>query len=159
MAGAGRLSRPCTTVQDMPSDLVLKLMNGVHRAAIRLSFGKLGWSAMDMPVLELTTVGRKTGQPRTVLLTSPAQRGTTYVVVASRGGDDRPPAWLGNLVAQPEVQVAVGGGPRQTMHARVATADERAELWPTLIAKHTMYGGYQSKTSREIALVLLEPVG
>ncbi len=142
---------------DVPSDLALKLMNAAHRAAIRLSFGKLGWSAMDMPVLELTTVGRKTGQPRTVMLTSPLQRGSTYVVVASRGGDDQPPAWLGNLIAHPEVQVAVGGSPPKPMHARVATAAERAELWPTVIADHTRYGGYQSKTTREIALVLLEP--
>lgn len=141
----------------VPSDLALKLMNAAHRAAIRLSFGKLGWSAMDMPVLELTTVGRKTGQPRTVLLTSPLQRGRTFVVVASRGGDDRPPAWLGNLVAQPDVRVAVGGGPQQPMHARVATAAERAELWPKVIADHSLYGGYQDKTAREIALVLLEP--
>ena len=141
----------------VPSDLALKLMNGVHRAAIRLSFGKLGWSAMDMPVLELTTVGRRTGQPRTVLLTSPLQRGTTFVVVASRGGDDQPPAWLGNLIAQPQVQVAVGGRPKQAMHARVATAAERAELWPKVIADHSLYGGYQRKTTREIALVLLEP--
>ena len=141
----------------VPSDLALKLMNGIHRAAIRLSFGKLGWSAMDMPVLELTTIGRKTGQPRTVLLTSPLQLADTYVVVASRGGDDQAPAWLGNLVAQPQVQVAVGGGPKQAMQARVATAAERAELWPRVIADHTMYGGYQRRTTREIPLVLLEP--
>lgn len=141
----------------MPADLALKLMNAAHRAAIRLSFGKLGWSAMDMPVVELTTTGRKTGQPRTVLLTSPLQLGETCVVVASRGGDDRPPAWLGNLVANPQVRVAIAGGPQKTMHARVATPAERADLWPKVIADHTMYGGYQRKTNREIALVLLEP--
>ena len=141
----------------MPSDLALKLMNAAHRAAIRLSFGKVGWSALDMPVLELTTVGRKTGHPRTVLLTSPLRQGSTYVVVASRGGDDRPPAWLGNLIAHPAVQVAVGGGAQQPMHARVATAAERAELWPKVTTDHSFYGGYQRKTTREIALVLLEP--
>ena len=142
----------------MPSDIALKLMNAVHRAAITLTRGRLGWSAADMPVLELTTVGRRTGRPRTVLLTSPLQLGSTYVVVASRGGDDQPPAWLGNLVAQPDVQVAVGGEPRQPMRARVATAAERAELWPRVVADHGLYGGYQRKTQREIALVLLDPV-
>lgn len=141
----------------MPSDVVLKLMNAAHRVAIRLTGGTLGWSAMDMPVLELTTTGRKTGQPRTVLLTSPLQLGQTYVVVASRGGDDTPPAWLGNLVAVPEVQVAVAGGAKTAMRARVATAAERADLWPRVIADHSLYDGYQRKTSREIALVLLEP--
>jgi deazaflavin-dependent oxidoreductase (nitroreductase family) len=141
----------------MPSDLTLKLMNGVHRAAIRLSFGRLGWSAAAMPVLELTTTGRRTGRPRTVLLTSPLQLGDTYLVVASRGGDDQPPAWLGNLIAQPQVQVAVGGRSAETMHARVAIAVERAELWPRVVADHTMYAGYQRRTDREIPLVLLEP--
>ena len=141
----------------MPSDVALKLMNAAHRAAIAVSFGRLGWSAMDMPVLELTTVGRRTGRPRTVLLTSPLQLGSTYVVVASRGGDDKAPAWLGNLVAQPEVQVAVKGGPPRVMHARVTTAAERAELWPKVVADHSLYDGYQKSTSREIALVLLEP--
>lgn len=143
----------------MPSDLALKLMNGVHRAAIRLSFGRLGWSAADMPVLELTTIGRRTGRERTVLLTSPLQQGATFVVVASRGGDDQPPAWLGNLIAHPDVQVAVGGRPRTAMRARVATTAERAELWPRVVADHGLYGRYQRKTSREIALVLLEPAG
>jgi deazaflavin-dependent oxidoreductase (nitroreductase family) len=141
----------------VPSNLALKLMNGVHRAGIRLTGGRLGWSAMDMPVLELTCVWRRSGRPRTVLLTSPLQRGSAYVVVASRGGDDQPPAWLGNLVAHPAVQVAVAGGPRQSMRARVATPDERAELWPQVVADHPLYDGYQRKTNREIALVLLEP--
>ncbi len=143
----------------MPADFTLKLMNAVHRAAIRLSFGRLGWTAMDMPVLELTTTGVRSGQPRTVLLTSPLQLGTSYVVVASRGGDDRPPAWLGNLRAHPQVQVAVKGAAAQPMTARVATADERKEWWPQVIAHHTMYEGYQRSTSREIALVVLEPTG
>ncbi len=141
----------------MSSDLTLKMMNAIHRAAIKLSFGRLGWQAMDMPVLELTTIGRNTGQPRTVLLTSPVQLGATYVVVASRGGDDKPPAWLGNLVSNPEVQVTIQGGPKVSRHARVATAAERAELWPRIIGDHQNYGEYQKRTSREIPLVFLEP--
>ncbi|WP_143265583.1 nitroreductase/quinone reductase family protein, partial [Amycolatopsis lexingtonensis] len=72
----------------MPSDRVLKTMNAVHRGLIKLSGGKVGWQ-VAMPVLELTTVGRKSGQPRTVLLTSPHQEGDALVVVASRGGDHK----------------------------------------------------------------------
>ena len=72
----------------MPSDFALKAMNAGHRIILKLSFGKLGWSAGSMPVLELTTVGRKSGQPRSVMLTSPIQQGDDVVVVASRGGDD-----------------------------------------------------------------------
>lgn len=130
-----------------------------HRTGIRLSFGRLGWRLNQMPVVELTTVGRKTGRPRTVLLTSPLQWGATVVVVASRGGDDQPPSWLGNLRAHPAVSVSVGGKTRVAMTARVASREERAELWPRIVAAQPVYGGYQKNTSREIALVLLEPNG
>jgi deazaflavin-dependent oxidoreductase (nitroreductase family) len=142
----------------MPSDFALKTMNTLHRVILKASFGHLGWDALSMPVLELTTTGRKTGEPRAVMLTSPLQDGDAIVIVASRGGDDHHPAWFLNLRAQPEVQVRLKGGPRQPMHARVASPDERARLWPQITAKHKNYAGYQSKTDREIPLVLLEPV-
>jgi deazaflavin-dependent oxidoreductase (nitroreductase family) len=142
----------------MPSDFVLKTMNRLHRGVLKLSGGRLGWSASQMPVVELTTTGRKTGQPRTVMLTSPVQDGSTVVVVASRGGDDQHPAWFLNLRDNPDVEVAMNGKPKQRMRARVATADERARLWPLVTADHKNYAGYQTKTKREIPLVLLDPV-
>ncbi|MDO8362255.1 MAG: nitroreductase family deazaflavin-dependent oxidoreductase [Actinomycetota bacterium] len=142
----------------MPSDLQLKTMNFVHRALLTVSFGRIGWKAAGMPVLELTTVGRKSGEPRSVMLTSPVRSGDSLVIVASRGGDDHHPAWFLNLQANPEVQVAQQGGAKQSMLARVATADERAELWPKVIADQKRYSDYQSKTDREIPLVLLTPV-
>jgi deazaflavin-dependent oxidoreductase (nitroreductase family) len=137
---------------------MLKTMNGLHRAVLKVSFGHLGWSGMSMPVLELTTIGRKTGQPRPVMLTSPVQEGSTIVIVASRGGDDHHPAWFLNLREHPEVDVVFKGEPKRKMRARVATADERARLWPRVIADHDNYAGYQKRTEREIPLVLLEPV-
>ncbi len=112
---------------------------------------------MKMPVVELTTIGRKTGKSRTVLLTSPIQIGSTYVVVASRGGDDTPPAWLGNLVANPDVQVSFDGRTTVNARARVASPAERAQWWPKVVADHAFYGDYQKSTTREIALVVLEP--
>ncbi|HAP77955.1 MAG TPA: nitroreductase family deazaflavin-dependent oxidoreductase [Acidimicrobiaceae bacterium] len=141
----------------MPSDLVLKTMNCVHRGLLTLSFGKVGWKAGGMPVLELTTVGRKSGERRSCMLTSPLQRGDTLVIVASRGGDDHHPAWFLNLQANPEVEVALGGKAKRPYTARVATEAERAEMWPQVTATYKNYAGYQSKTSREIPLVLLEP--
>ncbi|MDX6218494.1 MAG: hypothetical protein QOJ48_175 [Frankiales bacterium] len=141
----------------MPSDLQMKTMNGVHRVALRLTGGRFGWNLLGMPVVELTTTGRKSGQPRTVMLTSPLQEGSTFVVVASRGGDDNPPAWLLNIEASGDVQVATNGGVPQPYRARVATAEERARMWPRLTADHKNYAGYQKKTSREIPLVLLTP--
>jgi deazaflavin-dependent oxidoreductase (nitroreductase family) len=132
----------------MPSDFQFKTMNAIHRAVLKVSGG---------PVVELTTTGRKTGQPRTVMLTSPVQEGSTIVVVASRGGDDHHPAWFLNLRDRPEVQVSTGGQPKRTMQARVATADERAALWPRVTAANKGYSNYQTKTDREIPLVLLQP--
>ena len=141
----------------MPSDLALKSMNAIHRVVLKLSFGKLGWNASNMPVLELTTVGRKSGQPRSVMLTSPYQEGDTVVIVASRGGDDTHPAWFLNLRDQPEVQVALAGAPKKPYVAHVADAAERARLWPLVIADHKNYADYQTKTEREIPLILLTP--
>jgi len=141
----------------MPSDLVLKAMNTTHRIMLKLTGNKLGASVIGMPSLELTTIGRKSGQPRSVMLTSPLQQDDAYVVVASRGGDDIHPAWFLNLRDNPDVEVQVVGRPKQKMHARVATAEERARMWPTITDKYRNYAGYQKKTEREIPLVLLEP--
>ncbi len=136
---------------------MLKTMNTVHRGLLKLTGGRVGWQAGDMPVLELTTTGRKSGQPRAVMLTSPLQDGDAIVIVASRGGDDQHPAWFLNLRDNPNVEVAMKGAPKRPMRARVATAEERAELWPRVTAGHKNYAGYQTKTDREIPLVLLEP--
>jgi deazaflavin-dependent oxidoreductase (nitroreductase family) len=141
----------------MPSDLLLKSMNGFHRALLKLSGGRIGWHASGMPVVELTTIGRKSGEPRSVMLTSPVQEGDTIVVVASRGGDDANPAWLLNLRDHPDVEVAFKCEPKKKMRARIASPDERARLWPLVIKDHKNYAGYQTKTTREIPLVLLEP--
>ena len=143
----------------MPSDLVLKTMNTVHRTILKLSGGRFGWEASNMPVLELTTTGRKSGLPRAVMLTSPLQEGSTVVIVASRGGDDQNPAWFLNLRDDPHVEVSLKGAPKQPMTARVATSEERARMWPKIVADHKNYGGYQKRTEREIPLVLLEPAG
>ena len=141
----------------MPSDLVLKTMNTVHRTLLKVSGCHLGWDAGKMPVVELTTIGRKSGQPRTVMLTSPVRDGDAIVIVASRGGDDTHPAWFLNLRDNANVEVAMKGQPKHPMHARVASPDERARLWPLVTSNQPRYGEYQKKTDREIPLVLLEP--
>ena len=141
----------------MPSDTVLKVMNGVHRVLLKASFGRFGWEFAKMPVLELTTTGRKSGQKRSVMLTSPLQEGDAIVIVASRGGDDTHPAWFLNLRDDPAVEVSLKGAPKKPMHARVANAEERARVWPKITSDYKNYGEYQTKTTREIPLVLLEP--
>ena len=92
------------------------------------------------------------------MLTSPLREGVAYVVVASRGGDDRHPAWFLNLRDEPQVKVAVQGGPHTSMLARVATPDERIRMWPQIIARYRNYANYQKRTQREIPLVLLFPI-
>jgi deazaflavin-dependent oxidoreductase (nitroreductase family) len=143
----------------VPADLVMKAMNAVHRALIRVAPGRFGHEALGMPVLELTTTGRLSGRPRSVMLTSPIRDGDAIVVVASRGGDDRHPDWLLNLRAEPNVEVALRNGPRRPMTAHVADAAERERLWTEIAASHPRYAAYQRRTSREIPVVLLRPVG
>mgnify|MGYP000853974171 FL=1 len=140
----------------MPSKLTLTVMNSVHRALIAVTFGRVGWSMGGMPVLELTTTGRKSGQPRSTMLTAPLRIGDGLVVVASRGGDPTHPAWYHNLVADPHVQVALDGKPAVPMLARVLGPQERAQAWPQIASRYRNYAQYQTRTTREIPLVLLE---
>ncbi|MEJ6629212.1 MAG: nitroreductase/quinone reductase family protein [Ilumatobacteraceae bacterium] len=139
----------------MPSDRMLKTMNGIHRVILGVSRGKAGWTAGKMPVLELTTIGRKSGEPRSCLLTSPLQENGEIVIVASRGGDDHHPAWYLNLLETPQVQVSYKGAPHKIMTARTANSEERARMWPIVAGAYKGYAGYQEKTSREIPLVIL----
>lgn len=140
----------------MPSALVLKTMNTVHRTMLKVSGGRIGWTAGKMPVIELITTGRKSGQQRATMLTSPWQDGDTLAIVASAGGNDAHPAWYLNLQAEPAVTVRTEDGER-AMTARTATGDERAELWDQITSKAANYAGYQKKTDREIPVVVLEP--
>lgn len=142
----------------MPSDLTLKAMNALHHTLLLVTRGRAGWTLAGMPALELTTTGRRSGQPRTVWLTSPVQEGSTLVVVASRGGDDHPPAWYLNLRDDPDVQVRLEGRAVEPRRARIADAAERQRLWPQVVAAYRGYAAYQAKTDREIPLILLEPV-
>jgi deazaflavin-dependent oxidoreductase (nitroreductase family) len=143
----------------MPSDPVLKLMNRTHRILIAASGGRAGRSFGGMPVLELTTTGRRSGQLRSTMLTSPYQERDRAYIVASRGVDDHSPTWFFNLRDNREVTVSIQGGPAQKMHAEVVDPDERARVWPIITSKHTNYAGYQKKTQREIPLVVLTPSG
>lgn len=142
----------------MPSDAVLKTMNAIHRGLLKVSGGRIGWTAGKMPVLELTTTGRKSGAKRSVMLTSPYQDGDSLLIVASRGGDDQHPAWFLNLRDDPSVEVARNGEAPQPHTARILSSEERADLWPKVTERYKNYAGYQDKTDREIPLVFLDPV-
>lgn len=134
-------------------------MNLVHRTVLTLSGGKLGATLGNMPVYKVTTTGRVSGRSRTVMLTVPVQRDQAYVFVASKGGDDRDPDWYRNMVANPEftLEPVDGGGP-MTMIARTASAAEKEELWPQIVAAYRGYEGYQESTDRNIPVVIAKPV-
>ena len=142
----------------MPSDFAFKALNRFHRAAITVSRGRVGWTGAKMPVLELTTIGRRSGLPRSVLLTAPWQDGARMALIASAGGNDKHPDWFLNLRVNPSVTVRTAEG-AERMSARVTSGDERAEIWNATIAEFKHYAAYESKTDREIPVVVLEPPG
>jgi deazaflavin-dependent oxidoreductase (nitroreductase family) len=134
-----------------------KAVNVLHRNLVRASGGKIAGDVMGMPVVELTTTGRTSGQKRTTMLTTPLQEGDTVVLVASWGGDDRHPQWYRNLQANPDVEIRIKGGEVQRMTAHTASDEEKAVLWPKITTRYKGYADYQTKTERPIPVVVLEP--
>jgi deazaflavin-dependent oxidoreductase (nitroreductase family) len=118
--------------------------------------GEEGHDWEGTTTLILTTTGRKTGQSRSNPLIY-LRYGDDVLVVASKGGDDQPPAWYLNLQAEPEVQVQVKGD-RYTARARTATPEEKPEMWRTMTVAWPAYDEYQQKTDREIPVIVLERV-
>jgi deazaflavin-dependent oxidoreductase (nitroreductase family) len=127
--------------------------NRALTALFRLRKGRLNFKGTPMAILH--TTGRRSGKPRQTPVLYVDVDGT-IVVVGSNGGDDRTPAWVHNLVAQPDVEVELRGS-RVPMRATVADDARRAELWPRAVAAYAEYAQYQEKTTRTIPLVLLTP--
>jgi deazaflavin-dependent oxidoreductase (nitroreductase family) len=132
-----------------------RLMRG-HVLAYRASAGLVGHRIPGAPpMLLLDHVGARSGKRRTSALVY-ARDGDGLVIVASKGGHPRNPAWFHNLRANPDTVVQVGSR-RRPVRARVATERERARLWPKVVEVYGGYRGYQERTAREIPLVILEP--
>ncbi len=132
-------------------------MNMLHRTVLRLTGGRVGWKLGAMTAVELHTIGRSSGKRRSTMLSAPISDENRYVLVASKGGDDRHPQWYQNLVANPEVELTVRDRTFR-MRARTATSAEKSELWPTIIRVNPGYAGYQRKTDRDIPVVICEPI-
>lgn len=146
-------------VREVLTDRAMRTMNVVHRGVLAATGGRVGTTLGTMPVYRVTTTGRHSGRPRTVMLTAPVRHGDTFVFVASKGGDDRHPDWYRNLLADPVITIepAAGGARPLTLVARTATAEEKSELWPEIVAAYRGYGGYQRRTERDIPVVVAEP--
>jgi deazaflavin-dependent oxidoreductase (nitroreductase family) len=130
------------------------LFGDEHVKRYRETGGEEGHDWQGTTALILTTKGRRSGEQRdTPLIYQP--HGDDYLVVASKGGADAPPAWYLNLEAEPEVEVQVKGD-RFKARARTATPDEKPDLWRKMAATWPAYDDYQEKTEREIPVVVLE---
>jgi deazaflavin-dependent oxidoreductase (nitroreductase family) len=139
-------------------DVYVKFWSNLHEAAFRVTDGRILNRVLGMPVIRLTTTGRRTGDPRPVMLTAPIVDADRIVVVASNGGDVRHPQWFQNLVVNPEV-VVTSNGRTTSMRARVAGAEEHDELWTEIRRVTPGYAIYQRLTPRQIPVVVLEPSG
>jgi F420H(2)-dependent quinone reductase len=135
---------------------LLRRAMGGHTAVYRATRGLIGHRTPGLPpVLLLDHVGAKSGVKRTSPLVYGVD-GENLVLVASKGGYPKNPAWLHNLRANPDTRVQVGSEIRN-VNARVATGEERARLWKLMLGVYGGYAGYQRRTGREIPLVVLEP--
>jgi deazaflavin-dependent oxidoreductase (nitroreductase family) len=137
------------------NQLMFELFAAGHRGLYRASGGKLGGTMKGVPILLLRVRGRKSGKLRTMPLMY-TRDGENLVLVASKGGAPRHPAWYLNLQGQ-EAEVQVGRD-RRRVRARDAEGDERERLWAEMVALWPDYEEYQRKTTRRIPVVVLEPV-
>jgi deazaflavin-dependent oxidoreductase (nitroreductase family) len=137
-------------------DAGFRLLNVTHQAVLRVTGGRWPHTLWGMPGVELRTVGRTSGQVRSTMLTAPLHDENRVVLVASKGGDDRNPEWYRNLTVNPEVEITMEGRTRK-MRARTASPEEKAALWPGIVAAHKGYESYQQRAGREIPVVICEP--
>jgi deazaflavin-dependent oxidoreductase (nitroreductase family) len=132
---------------------------GVHTLIYKATGGRIGHTAPGLPtMLLLDHVGAKSGTKRTSpLLYFRDRENDNVVIVASKGGFPKNPAWYYNLMANPDTEVQIGREHRK-VHARVATPEERKRLWPVAVKTYHGYADYQARSKgREIPLVVLEP--
>jgi F420H(2)-dependent quinone reductase len=136
---------------------LIRGLSKTHLVVHRLSRGRFLGRVAGMPVLLLTTTGRRSGKARTTPLTF-FRDGADLVVIASNGGADRPPDWSLNLQQNPRA-VVESGTDELTVQARTASAEERERLWVGITATYSGYARYQRKTARQIPVLILTPDG
>jgi F420H(2)-dependent quinone reductase len=134
--------------------LLTRLMGG-HAKVYRATNGLIGYRVPGAPpMLLLDHVGAKSGTRRTTPLVF-ARDGSDVILIASKGGYPKNPAWFHNLMANPDTRIQIGSK-RMDVHARVAKPEERERLWELAVAVYGGYEDYRRRTEREIPLVVLE---
>src|SRR5688572_24477841 len=119
-----------------------------------ISGGRFTMSGLYTPVIILTTIGRKSGEPRTIPIAT-FLHGDAFVIVGSNFGRPNHPAWSYNLLANPEATVEYKGATHQ-VKARLATDEERAVLWPKITAQLQNFERYPERSGRELRIFVLE---
>lgn len=152
----GKDRRKFTRRQEERLKVTRNLITEINVWLLRVSKGRLGNSFLGVSVLLLTTVGRRSGDLRTMPIFF-MDDGARYVLVASNAGNSKDPSWLLNIRANPTVTVELKGV-RSSMTARLASDTERSELWPKLIAMFPKWKMMAEHSAREFPLVLLEPI-
>ena len=134
-------------------DGTAKNLSTLHTFLYRATGGRIGRRLVNNDMLLLTTTGRTTGKTHTVPLLY-LRDGDDFVVIASWGGRDNHPEWYLNLLANPAATTQINGS-RIPVTAHTALPEQRARLWPQVVEAYDGYGAYQSKTGREIPIVIL----
>ena len=149
--------RETSTEKDLsgPPRLALKLGSGAHAGVYRATGGKLFGRMGKSPILLLNTVGRKTGRKRTSPLLY-VMDGEDFVIIASKGGAPTHPAWYLNLKANPDATVEVGDR-EVRVRAEEVDSQEKDRLWQKMVEMYPPYDDYQTRTKREIPLLVLRP--
>ena len=132
--------------------LIFKVMVFLYN----VSGGRIGGKMGKVPVLLLTTTGRKTGKQRTLPLVY-IMDGSAYVITASAGGADKHPGWFFNIRSNPQATIQVKDK-HIPVTAEIAGPEKKPELWARLVEGAPNFAGYQKRTSREIPMVILHPV-
>jgi deazaflavin-dependent oxidoreductase (nitroreductase family) len=142
-------------VADRTWPLLTRLMGG-HAKIYRATNGLIGYRVPGAPpMLLLDHVGAKSATRRTTPLVF-ARDGQNVILIASKGGYPKNPAWFHNLVANPDTTIQIGSK-RTSVHARVATPEEYDRLWKRAVEVYGGYEDYRRRTDRQIPLVVLEP--
>jgi deazaflavin-dependent oxidoreductase (nitroreductase family) len=151
------MSRSMSRLEQRAKHALVKTVGGMHAWIYKKSGGAMGGHVVGgAPIMLLTTTGRHSGKPRTSPLIY-LRDGEKFVVVASKAGLPSHPSWYLNLTVHPEVEVQIGNQ-RQRMLAETASADKKALYWPRLRAVYPPYQDYQTRSGRDIPVVVLRPL-
>lgn len=156
MSKSDKKPRPYSAFEESIAKPFIIVMSRVNTWMYRVSGGRLGAKWLyGAPILLLTTVGRKSGEPRTTPLLY-LEDGDNVILVGSQGGMSKNPLWVGNIDANPDVEIEIGTKKRR-MTGRRGSDDEKQRHWPALTKMYPDFADYQARTTRNIPIIVLQP--